>query len=99
MSLVVYEWRKLFRLTALWAFLGLSLLFNALLILTLSEWDRTFLRDTSADAALLGQRVDETFLDGLAALPETENRAVLLQSVTGLEDIFETYDTAILERF
>lgn len=99
MSLIVYEWRKLFRLTALWAFLGLSLLFNALLILTLSEWDRTFLRDTSADAALLGQRVDETFLDGLAALPETENRAVLLQSVTGLEDIFETYDTAILERF
>ena len=99
MSLAVYEWRKLFRLPALWAFLGLSLLFNALLICTLSEWDRTFFNEASADAALLGQRVDETFQEGLAALPETENRAVLLRSVTGLEDTFETYDTGILKRF
>lgn len=99
MSLAVYEWRKLFRLPALWAFLVLSLLFNALLICTLSEWDRTFFNDTSADAALLGQRVDQAFCDGLAALPETENRTVLLQSVTGLEDSFETYDTGILKDF
>ena len=99
MSLAVYEWRKLFRLPALWAFLVLSLLFNALLICTLSEWDRTFFNDTSADAALLGQRVDQAFCDGLAALPETENRTVLLQSVTGLEDSFETYDTDILKEF
>ena len=99
MSLTVYEWRKLFRLPALWAFLGLSLLFNALLILSLSDQDRTFLNETSADAALLGQRVDETFQELLAALPETENRAVLLQSVTGLEDSFETYDTGILKEF
>ena len=99
MSLAVYEWRKLFRLPALWAFLGLSLLFNALLILSLSDQDRTFLNETSADAALLGQRVDETFQERLAALPETENRAVLLQSVTGLEDPFETYDTGILKEF
>ena len=99
MSLAVYEWRKLFRLPALWAFLALSLLFNALLICTLSEWERTFFNETSADAALLGQRVDEPFLDGLAALPETENRTVLLQSVTGLENIFETYDTGILKEF
>lgn len=99
MSLAVYEWRKLFRLPALWAFLVLSLLFNALLICTLSEWDRTFFNDTLADAALLGQRVDQAFCDGLAALPETENRTVLLQSVTGLEDSFETYDTDILKDF
>lgn len=99
MSLAVYEWRKLFRLPALWAFLVLSILFNALLICTLSEWDRTFFNDTSADAALLGQRVDQAFCDGLAALPETENRTVLLQSVTGLEDTFETYDTGILKDF
>ena len=99
MSLAVYEWRKLFRLPALWAFLVLSFLFNALLICTLSEWDRTFFNDTSADAALLGQRVDQAFCDGLAALPETENRTVLLQSVTGLEDSFETYDTGILKDF
>ena len=99
MSLAVYEWRKLFRLPALWAFLVLSLLFNALLICTLSEWDRTFFNDTSADAALLGQRVDQAFCAGLAALPETENRTVLLQSVTGLEDSFEIYDTGILKDF
>lgn len=99
MSLVRYEWRKLFLLPALWVFLALSLLFNALLICTLSEWDRAFFNDASADAALLGQQVDEPFLDGLAALPETENRTVLLQSVTGLENIFETYDTGILKEF
>lgn len=99
MSLAVYEWRKLFLLPALWAFLALSLLFNALLICTLSEWDRAFFNDTSADAALLGQRVDQAFCNGLSALPETENRTVLLQSVTGLENIFETYDTGILKEF
>ena len=99
MSLAVYEWRKLFRLPALWAFLALSLLFNALLICTLSEWDRTFFNETSADAALLGQRVDQAFCNGLSALPETENRSILLQSVTGLENIFETYDTGILKEF
>ena len=74
MSLAVYEWRKLFRLPALWVFLGLSLLFNAFLICTLSEWDRTFFNETSADAACLGQRVDQAFCDGLEAMPETENR-------------------------
>ena len=99
MRLAVYEWRKLFRLPALWVLLGLSLLFNALLVCTLSDWDRTFLNETSADAVLLGQRVDETFQERLAALPETENRTVLLQSVTGLEDAFETYDTGILKGF
>lgn len=72
MSLAVYEWRKLFSLPALWAFLALSLLFNTFLICTLSEWDRTFFNDTSADAALLGQRVDQAFCDGLAALPVTD---------------------------
>ena len=99
MSLAVYEWRKLFSLPALWAFLALSLLFNTFLICTLSEQDRAFFNDTSADAALLGQRVDQAFLDGLAALPKTENRALLLESVTGLEDTFETYDTGILKDF
>lgn len=99
MSLAVYEWGKLFRLPALWAFLALSLLFNTLLICTLSEQDRSFFNETSEDAAVLGQQVDEAFLHGLAALPETENRAFLLQSVTGLEDVFETYDTGILKDF
>ena len=99
MSLAVYEWRKLFRLPALWVFLALGLLFNALLICTLSEWDRSFFNETSADAALLGQRVDQAFCDGLSVLPETENRSVLLQSVICLEDVFETYNTGILKEF
>lgn len=99
MRLVVYEWRKLLRLPALWVFLGLCLAFNGLLMGTLSPYDRAFFNDTSADAAVLGQRVDGDFLEGLSALPETENRTMLLQSVTGLEDIFETYDTGVLSDF
>ena len=99
MRLVVYEWRKLLRLPALWVFLGLCLAFNGLLMGTLSPYDRAFFNDTSADAAALGQRVDGDFLEGLSALPETENRTLLLQSVTGMEDIFETYDTGVLSDF
>ncbi len=99
MNLAIYEWRKLFRLPALWAFLALCLAFNGLLMGTLSPYDRAFFNDTSADAAVLGQRVDRDFLEGLSGLPETENRTMLLQSVTGLEDIFETYDTGVLSDF
>ena len=99
MSLVYCEWRKLFHLPALWAFLGLCLVFNGLLIATQSPYDRAFFNDTSADAELLGQRVDGEFLAGLSAMPETENRELLLQSVAGLEDVFETYDTGELADF
>ena len=74
MNLVYCEWRKLFHLPALWAFLGLCLVFNGLLIATQSPYDRAFFNDTSADAELLGQRVDGEFLAGLSAMPETENR-------------------------
>ena len=83
----------------LWAFLALSLLFNTCLICTLSEWDRAFFNETSAGCRPPGTAVDQAFCDGLSALPETENRSVLLQSVTGLENIFETYDTGILKEF
>lgn len=99
MNLVYCEWRKLFYLPALWAFLGLCLVFNGLLIATQSPYDRAFFNDTSADAELLGQRVDGEFLAGLSAMPETENRKLLLQSVAGLEDVFETYDTGELADF
>lgn len=99
MNLVYCEWRKLFHLPALWAFLGLCLVFNGLLIATQSPYDRAFFNDTSADAELLGQRVDGEFLAGLSAMPETENRELLLQSVAGLEDVFETYDTGELADF
>ena len=57
MNLAVYEWRKLFRLPALWAFLALCLAFNGLLIATLSPYDRAFFNETSQTAKALGQRV------------------------------------------
>ena len=99
MNLAVYEWQKLFRLPALWAFLALCLAFNGLLIASLSPYDRAFFNETSQTAKVLGQRVDEDFLAGLDAMPATENRDLLLQSVTGMEDIFETYDTGELADF
>ena len=99
MNLAVYEWRKLFRLPALWAFLALCLAFNGLLIASLSPYDRAFFNETSQTAKVLGQRVDEDFLAGLDDMPATENRDLLLQSVTGMEDIFETYDTGELADF
>ena len=99
MNLAVYEWRKLFRLPALWAFLALCLAFNGLLIATLSPYDRAFFNETSQTAKALGQRADEDFLAGLDAIPATENRDLLRQSVTGMEDIFETYDTGELSDF
>ena len=72
MNLAVYEWRKLFRLPALWAFLALCLAFNGLLIATLSPYDRAFFNETSQTAKALGQRVDEDFLAGLDAIRHRE---------------------------
>lgn len=99
MSLAVCEWRKLFHLPALWVFLGLCLAFNALLLAGPSPYDRIFFNETSADATTLGQRVDNDFRVRLAALPDTENREILRQSVTNMENIFETYDTEKLATF
>ena len=97
--LAVWEWRKLFRLPALWVFVGLCLLLNGLLLSSPSAMDRAFFHDTSADAAVLGQRVDDEFQTGLAALPDTENRELLRQSVVGLENTLEGYDTQELTNF
>ena len=99
MRLAVWEWRKLFRMPALWVFVGLCLVFNGLLLSSPSALDRSFFNDTSADAAALGQRVDEAFLAGLDALPDTENREILRQSAEGLENIFTDYDTGELTDF
>lgn len=99
MRLVMWEWRKLFCLPALWVFVGLCLVLNGLLLSSPSVMDRDFFRDTSADAAALGQRVDQDFLAGLAVLPDTDNRTILRQSVTGLENTLEGYDTQELTNF
>lgn len=69
MNLAVYEWRKLFRLPALWAFLALCLAFNGLLIATLSPYDRAFFNETSQTAKALGQRLMKTFLPGWTLYP------------------------------
>ena len=99
MRLVVWEWRKLFRLPALWVFVGLCLVFNILLLAGPSAQDRAFFHDTSADATALGQRVDDDFLTGLDTLPDTENREILHQSVEGLDNIFTHYGTGELTAF
>ena len=93
MRLAVCEWQKLFRLPALWVFLGLCLAFNGLLLAEPSPYDRAFFNETSSDAVALGQRADDSFRARLAALPYTENREILRQSLMRTEDIFETYST------
>lgn len=98
MTLVVYEWRKLFRLPALWAFILLCLAFNGLLLL--QEYDsRGWFNDTSAVTAFLGQRVDDTFAQRLASMPRTEHRVSLLGSVEEMENIYEDYDLETLSAF
>ena len=65
MNLAVYEWRKLFRLPALWAFLALCLAFNGLLIATLSPYDLSLIHILYEDgqhlAATLRQQMRKRF--------------------------------------
>lgn len=93
-----YEWRKLFCLPALWAFLALCLAFNLLLVLEHS-YGRDFFCDASKVAGDLGQQVTPSFLEGLSRRPAGESRDILIASAAGLEDIFETYDTGELSEF
>lgn len=92
MTLVIWEWRKLVRLPALWGFLALCLAFNGLLL-----WEEDSLRqpfnETSTIAEELGQRVDGAFLEGLENLPRTEYGGLVLAAARDMTDIFEDYDT------
>lgn len=98
MTLVVYEWRKLCRLPALWVFFLLCLVFNGLLVLR--EYDsRERFNDTSAVAAFLGQQVDDTYTQRLAAMPRTEHREILLSAVTAMDNIYEDYEIESLSAF
>ena len=56
MSQAVCEWRKLFRLPALWVFLALYLAFNGLLIATLTPYDRAFFNETFQTAKAWASR-------------------------------------------
>ncbi len=73
MTLAVYEWRKLFRLPALWGFLALCLVFNWYLIGSKAYTSELF-NQVNAVVEDLGQRADGAFQAGLAARPESELR-------------------------
>lgn len=73
----------------------LCLALNCLLVFS-GNSGRDFFNETSAAASVLGQRVDENFPRLLSAMPHTENRDILLSSVTDLTDPFDSYDTAAL---
>ena len=92
------ELGKLVRLPALWVFLALCLALNAT-ISTQGLSFRSLLADTSTTARELGQRVDAAFLDGLAALPHTENRAVLLEAARSMENVFDGFSASYLADF
>lgn len=92
MTLMIWEWRKLVRLPALWGFLALCLAFNGLLL-----WEEDSLRQPFNEAGAitkeLGQRVDRAFLEGLENLPRTEYGDLVLAAARDMTDIFEDYDT------
>lgn len=95
MTLFRHELRKLFSLPMLWVFLALCLVLNGLMILG-NTYGRGFFNETSGVAKILGQKVDARFLEGLAAMPRTENKDALLKAVNGMEDVFQSYDAAEL---
>lgn len=98
MGLIIEEWKKLFRLPALWGFILLCLAFNALLIFT-NTFGSDFLNDTSKDAAALGRHIDQTFIDTLTKMPQTDNRDLLAASVSELDNLFEYYDVNSLSQY
>ncbi len=95
MRLVGWELRKVLPLPALWVFLALCLVLNGALILSEAQTRESF-HTASAAAGQFGQRVDDTFPAKLSTLPETPSRDTLQEAVTGLTDLFETYDTKSL---
>lgn len=98
MTLAVYEWRKLFRLPALWGFLALCLAFNWALIGSESH-QRELFNQVGAVTEELGQRVDEDFRAGLAVRPESELRDALIEAADGMENIYRDCDLEGLSQF
>lgn len=98
MKLLLYEWRKLFRLPILWIFLLLCWMLNGLLIVN-DLSGRAFFNEASTVTADLGQRVDEPFIENLKHYPALDNRDVLLEAALGMENIFSAYETKELSVF
>ena len=93
--LVVWELRKLLQLPALWGFLALCLVLNGALIFSMDQ-NRESFNAASHAAGQVGQRVDDTFSERLAGLPDFSNQDSLQEAVSGMTDIFETYDVQAL---
>jgi len=98
MMLAVYEWRKLFRLPALWGFLALCLAFNWALIGSESN-QRELFNQVGAVTEELGQRVDGAFHAGLREYSRSELRDALIEAADGMEDIYRDCDLEGLSQF
>ena len=98
MTLLGYEWGKLFRMPALWGFLAVSLAFNCLLVGTGDRW-RWEWNEASDIAGELGQRVDGGFLEGLEQRPPSDYRDGLIGITGEMSDIYRDYDLQRLSDF
>lgn len=98
MTLILYEWRKLLHLPALWGFLALCLAFNGLLL-----WEndsiRPFFNESSELTADLGQRVDGAWIEALERRPWTEYQDALLSSAREMTNLFADLDLEPLSQF
>ena len=98
MTLLIWEWRKLVRLPALWVFLALCLAFNGILLFEADSLRQPF-NEASAIAKELGQRVDGDFLERLENRSRTEYGDMILAEAQEMTDIFADYDTKYLSDF
>ena len=78
---------------------GLGFLLNLGFIFGQPVSQSNIFNSFSSCTALLGQRVDETFIEKLKLQPEVQNYSMILTAAEGMENIFETYDTSILKEF
>lgn len=95
MRLLVYEWRKLLGLPALWVFLALCLAFNGLLLCQ-GDYIRDWFNQGSALARDLGQRMDEHFVQALEQRPRSEYEDAVLDAAARGENVFDGYDLGSL---
>ncbi|MDO4721011.1 MAG: hypothetical protein Q4A78_10155 [Peptostreptococcaceae bacterium] len=96
MNFVVFEWKKLFRLPAIWIFLLLCLLFNTAIILGKNGKEESF-QSFGRLARACGQRISPAHFSFSSSLPE-EERTLLLASLDAAENVFLSYDAAVLSQ-
>lgn len=94
MKFAIFEWKKLFRLPAVWVFLLLCLLFNTAMILGKSGKEESF-QSFGRLARACGQRISSAHFSFSYTRPE-EERALLLSSLDAAENTFVSYDASLL---